>query len=506
MTSRRHRSLLAAVFLLLALPAVRAVAAPDSAAFDAILDDALKTWRTPGIAAAIIRDDEVIYLKGAGVRELGKNDAVTPDTVFAVGSLTKAFTATAVAQLIDDGKADWDDPVRKHLPSFRLLDPLADRDVTLRDLLSHRTGLSRNDLLWYGAPWSLEESVRRLGHVEPVHSFRSTYEYNNLCYVAAGLAVGSASKSSWRDFVQKRLLDPLDMNGVLFTRSAVLKAPDHASPHRRNAADKVETISWYPDDEQVRGSGSLKAGVRDLSKWLRFQLAGGVLNGKRLVSASALAETHASQIVMPADPAARKAESTQMSYGLGWRLSDYRGRALWDHGGASDGFRARILLAPKEKVGVVVLVNLEDLEIVNAVGFSLLDAALGLPKKDWNAFYAGQLKEAEARRKARTETRAATRKPGTKPTHELEAYTGAYEDPAYGALRITLDDGSLSLHWSSYDRPLRHFHYDTFQIDEPEIPGASLLAGELAAFSLDVDGKPAELRFLGRKFRRRSLP
>ena len=331
----------AALLLLLVLPSPRAVAAPaDTAAFDAILDGALKTWRTPGVAAVIVRDDEVIYLKGAGVRERGKDDPVTPETLFGIGSLTKAFTATAVAQLVDDGAMNWDDPVRKHLPAFRLADPLADRDVTLRDLLCHRTGLVRHDLLWRYAPWSLEESVRRMAYLKPSHSFRSVYEYNNLGYIAAGLAVGSASKSSWREDVQKRLLDPLGMTGAVFTRSAVLKAADHASPHRRNADDKIEVLSWYNDDDQVRGSGSIKAGVRDLGRWLRFQLAGGVLDGKRYVSASALAETHAPQIVMPLDhELARLTETTQMSYGFGWRISDYRGKPLWDHGGAVDGFR-----------------------------------------------------------------------------------------------------------------------------------------------------------------------
>ena len=236
---------------------------------------------------------------------------------------------------------DWDDPVRKHLPTFRLADPLADRDVTLRDLLCHRTGLAAHDLLWRYAPWDLEESVRRMAHLEPSHSFRSAYEYNNLGYIAAGLAVGSASKSTWREDVQKRLLDPLGMTGAVFTRSEALKAPDHASPHRRNADGKIEVIPWYNDDDQVRASGSIKAGVRDLGRWLRFQLAGGVLDGKRDVSASALAETHAPQIVMPLDrELARMTETTQMSYGLGWRISDYRGRPLWDHGGAVDGFRA----------------------------------------------------------------------------------------------------------------------------------------------------------------------
>ncbi|HVS34246.1 MAG TPA: serine hydrolase [Gemmataceae bacterium] len=502
---RKHPGVWAAVLL---LAASLAKADTDAAAFDAILDDALHTWRTPGVAAVVVRDDEVIYLKGAGIREQSKNDPVTPDTRFAIGSLTKAFTATAVAQLIDDGQMDWDDPVRKHLPSFRLADPLADRDVTLRDLLCHRTGLAANDLLWRYAPWSLEESVRRMAYLGPSHSFRAAYEYNNLGYIAAGLAVGSASKGSWRDDLQKRLLDPLGMTGAVFTRSEVLKSADHASPHRRNAEDKIDVISWYNDDDQVRGSGSLKMGVRDLSRWIRFHLAGGVLDGKRLVSASALAETHTPQIVMPLDhDLAAMTETTQMSYGLGWRISDYRGRPLWDHGGAVDGFRAHILLAPKDKIGVAVLVNLEDAQIVDAVGYSLLDAALGLPKKDWNGFFAKRLKEAAEQRKAKAAKREASRKPGTKPSHDLDAYRGTYEDPAYGAVQVRLDGGSLRLHWSSFDKPLRHFHYDTFQVDEADVPGASPLAGELATFSLDIEGQADMVRFLGRKFKRtRTLP
>ena len=166
-----------------------------------------------------------------------------------------------------------------------------------------------------------------------------------------------------------------------------------------------------------------------------------------------------------------------------------------------DGFRASILLAPKDQVGVAVLVNLEDSPIVDAVGYSLLDAALGLPKKDWNRFYAARLKEADAARKAKAAKREAARKQGTKASHELEAYTGTYEEPAYGAVRITLDGGTLRLHWSSFDKALRHFHYDTFQVDETDVPGASPLAGELALFTLDLEGEPEALRFLGRKFR-----
>src|SRR5262245_26939236 len=176
-------------FLILLGPTTLQAAAPfNVAAADAIAREALKTYKAPGLALVVVRDGEVIYLKGHGVRRLGENDPVTPDTIFAIGSLTKAFTAAALGLLVDEGKVAWDDPVRKHLPWFRLADPLADRDVTLRDLLCHRTGLGPHNFLWYRAAWPVEDSVRRLALLEQSHSFRSRYEYNNLCYLAAGLA------------------------------------------------------------------------------------------------------------------------------------------------------------------------------------------------------------------------------------------------------------------------------------------------------------------------------
>src|SRR5262249_57205200 len=222
---------------------------------------------------------------------------------------------------VDEHKLKWDDPVRKHVPFFRLSDPLADRDVTLRDLLCHRTGLSRHEYLWYRAPWSLEQTVRRVGHVELTHSFRSRYEYNNIAYITLGLAIGSVSEMPWNEFVQKRLFTPLGMTGVVFSRSAALKAPDHASAHALSATGKVEVIPWYDDDKQVRASGSVKAGVRDLSRWVRFQLAEGEREGKRLGSRKAFLDTlrpHIVDAILP--PLHNEAQTTQTGDELGWRV------------------------------------------------------------------------------------------------------------------------------------------------------------------------------------------
>lgn len=474
-------------------------AASADAAIDAILRDAREHWHAPGIAAAIVRDDKILYLGGVGVRELNRDDPVTADTLFAIGSCTKAFTATALAILVAEGKADWDDLVRKHLPGFRLDDPLADRDVRLCDLLCHRIGLARHDLLWYRAPWNIEESVRRMAYLERSSSFRSTYEYNNLAYLAAGLAIDAIAKQPWHEFVQDRLFKPLRMKDAVFTSGAARKAADHASPHGHDADGKIILIPWYDDDQQIRASGSIEASAHDLSQWLRFQLAHGKLDGEPVVSAAALAETHVPRIPVPLSAAEREAGATQASYALGWHISEYRGQAVHEHSGAVAGFRARVILVPRQKLGLVLLTNLEDMEIVNAAGNSLLDHLLGLEKNNWNLFFD---KERAKAKNVREERIKKLRKvPGTK-AKDLDLYVGTYHEPAYGTVRITRKGGSLWLKWSSFHFPIKHFHYDTFQTPANDLQLPEALRWELAVFEMNEDAEMSVLRFLGRKFKR----
>jgi len=382
--------------------------------------------------------------------------------------------------------------VRKHWPGFRLDDPLADRDVRLRDLLCHRIGLSRHDLLWYRAPWSIEESVRRMAYLERSSSFRSTYEYNNLAYLAAGLAIGRIAKQPWHEFVQQRLFKPLKMDGAVFTSAAAQKAGNHASPHGHNARGEVVVIPWYNDDKQIRASGSIKASVRDLSQWLRFQLSGGKLDGKRLISAENLEETHTPQIPVPL----RAAGAIQASYGLGWHIAKYRGHAIQEHGGAVDGFRARIILVPRKKLGLVVLTNLEDMGIVNAAGNNLLDHLLDLEPKDWSCFFTDEHNKAKAAETERLRKKL-KRVPGTKPK-DLAWYVGTYSEPAYGTLTITKKDGSLWLQWSRFHLRLTHLHYDTFITPAKDLRLPVALRSESAVFEMNEDGVIDTLRFLGR--------
>jgi CubicO group peptidase (beta-lactamase class C family) len=490
------------VALALALLAPSLQAAPlDRKRLDTVVDQARARWELPGLAVAVVHGDEPAYLYGSGLRALGGKEPVTPDTLFAIASLTKAFTATGLGILVDEGKATWDDPVRKHLPDFRLSDPLADRDVTLRDLLCHRTGLARHDLLWYRAPWSLDETVRRMAFLEPASSFRSRYEYNNLAYIAAGMAVARASGMAWHDFTSKRIFAPLGMKSAVFTASAARASADHATPHRRDGSGKHRPAGWYPDDRQVRGSGSIKANVRDLSAWLRMQLNGGKFAGKQVISARALAETHRPQVVVPVEgPVAKMTESTQVSYGLGWRISDYRGRKALAHGGANDGFRAALVLVPDAKLGLVLLTNCEDAEAVQATANQLLDILLGLKEKDWHGFYQKRPRPNPARRAV------PPRRPGTKPSLEQVGYLGTYADRAYGELKIDEEGKQLVLLWSGWRMVLEHYHYDTFMAKVGKSEENRRLEGELATFTLDGAGNVASVRFLGRTFVRAITP
>jgi CubicO group peptidase (beta-lactamase class C family) len=446
------------------------VAASDDE-IDKIVQDALKAWQVPGVAVAIVRDDRVIYLKGFGVRDSADKDAVTPDTLFPLASCTKAFTTTAMAMLVDEKKLGWDDPVRKHVPRFHLADPLADAQVMLRDLVTHRTGLASNDFLWYRSPWSRDEVVRRIGLVKPKHPFRGAFEYQSTMFTVAGMAVESASGRKWEEFVRARICEPLGMKHVAFTTPEAHQNPDHARPHRLSAEGKVVAIPEFVLKEP-EPAGSMHASARDLAEWVRFQLGDGTFAGKPLVSKESLEETHSPQFVIPLKGQARdqNPDTFQMSYGMAWVVQDYQGRLLVSHAGQVDGFRAHITLVPRDRLGIVLLNNLDRTYMNLAISNAIVDRLLELPRRDWNAFLRAERKKAADDARARYQDWLSTRKVGTSPSAPLEKFVGAYSDPAYDTARITLENGRLIWKWSTFSSPLTHFHLDTFVL-ENEILG-----------------------------------
>lgn len=472
-------------------PAPPAAVAPqkDPAVIDAIAKEALQVWQVPGVAVGIVRDDKVVYLKGFGVKEAGRADPVTPDTLFPIASCTKAFTTTAMAMLVDEGKMRWDDPVRKHVPFFQLSDPAANALVTLRDLVSHRTGVGSNDFLWYRIPWGREEAIRRIGQAKLKYPFRSGFQYQTTMFTTAGHAVELTSDSKWEEFIRKRICEPLHLSSTCFTTTEALNSADHASPHRRTPQGGVQSVPWYTI-ERPEPAGSINTTARDLTQWLRFQLGDGTFEGKRLVSAENLAQTHTPQNIIPMEGSARwmNPDTTQMSYGMAWVIQDYHGRQLISHAGAIDGFRAHLAMVPDAKLGIVLLNNLHQTWMNLAISNRVIDLLLGLPSRDWNAYVHEQLQKQENIIRARFEKRYSERRLGTRPSRELQAYAGTYEVPAYGKCEVVFRDGALVWKWAAFTCELEHFHFDTFLVQN------DLMGYPQAVFTLDKDGDVSALR------------
>lgn len=470
----------------------------DQAALDSIMNESVKFWQTPGAAVLVVRNDQVVYMKGFGVKDVNTGQPVTPDTLFAIGSTTKAFTTAAMAMLVDEGRMKWDDPVRNHIPYFRLGDPLASENVTLRDLVTHRTGLSRHDLLWFASPWSREEIIRRIGYVPLSQPFRTMFQYQNIMFLTAGQAVGTAANSTFENFVQKRIFDPLGMKTANLSIVDAQKSADHATPHVKKL-NKVEVMPWRNIDN-IGPAGSINASVRDLSNWVRMHLNEGMFEGRRLISADGIKEMQMPQMVVRLEGRWKlffpEDATTQLSYGLGWFINDYRGYKLVMHGGTIDGFRANIVLVPKEKLGVVVLTNLNGTQMPEATAYSLIDNLLGLQRRDWNNSIQTEAKKYEAEQVKEITERIANKKKDTRPSRELSAYVGTYEDQAYGTAKVTLNSETLTLEWSSFKAVLDHFHFDTFS------PKDQRLITEQVIFSLDGSGEVANMNFLGVNFKR----
>ncbi|MBP3959797.1 serine hydrolase [Gemmata sp. G18] len=480
----------------------------DPKAIDAAVAKALKEFDAPGAAVVIVKDGQVIYLKGFGVREKGKEDRVTPDTVFPIASCSKAFTATALAALADEGKLKWDDKVRDHLDYFRLSDELADREVTLRDLLCHRTGMPRHDVLWSGLSTDSGDVIRRWGKAPPATSFRSKWEYANVPFTTAGLIAGKLDGSDWAGVIKARIFKPLGMDRSSCTWKEGAAQPDHATAHYYGLDKSTTAIKWDEIDH-AGGAGCINSTARDMGAWLQFQLAGGKFDGRRLVTERALRDTHTSQMLLiPEGPFAvyfPPKVTRFASYGLGWFVHDYRGTNCVSHGGTLTGFRAQCMLVPEKKLGVFVLCNLRPSYVCETVCKTALDALLELPAEDWTAFHKVQLAALDFSTAAAKKKRESARKPDTKPSLALKEYAGAFEERAYGRAEVTVENDKLMIRCGKYTFRVEHYHFDTFTA-VPVEPKDDVLSFDRSTFDvqfrLGTSGEVQSMRFLEQEFPR----
>ncbi|MFL5327344.1 MAG: serine hydrolase [Gemmataceae bacterium] len=458
----RHLSVI--VTLLLVTP-LRAGSFEEAEA-DTLVRNALKAWDVPGAAVVVVSRDRVLYLKGHGVKELGKPAPVDPDTVFPLASCSKAFTSVLISQLADEGKLTWDDSVRKHLPDFHLSDPVADAGVALRDLMCHRTGVAQHDFVWYHSPFKQDEIVRRVGFLPLSKPFRTTFQYQSVMVTAAGLAAGRAANKPWEDLIRERILEPLDMPHT----TCVTPVNGRAAPHRPNAAGKLEPIAWYEQNEP-NPSSSIHTTARDLSHWLAFQLGDGQFLGKRLVSSEGLKETHTPQIPEKLEGLGRllQPDTLMMSYGLGWVIHDYRGHLLWSHTGLIDGFRVQMALAPREGLGIAVLSNRFETRMNLALVNNFLDRMLDLSVRDWDG-YLRQVVHEEAKAVAKErDDHDLRRDPAGKPARPLSDFAGKYENAAYGTAEVVVEGNSLVWHWNKFRVPMRFWRGLEFDLSDRDL-------------------------------------
>ena len=483
--------------------------------FDAYARNALRTFNTPGAAVAVVKDGRVVLARGYGVRRLGETTPVDAHTLFQIASNTKAFTTAALAMLVDEKRLAWDDPVTKHLPWFQLSDPYVTRELTVRDLLTHRSGLGlgAGDLLWYHSDYPRDTILHRIRYARVASSFRSEFAYDNVLYVAAGEVIPAVTGQSWEDFVRRRILEPLGMSEARLTARNVAPGDNFATAHA--VVDGRLQVVARDTFDNTNAAGGVVAGVADLAKWMLVQLDSGrvrdgsaaATNGppeRRLWSAERTSEMWTAQTIQPVydlPPAMAAFQPHFLLYGLGWDLRDYRGRKLATHTGGLDGMTSRTVLVPEERLGIVVLTNGES-PLGTALAWRLLDHYLKAPRTDWTGALAEFVRSREAEAQKVEAKAAGARQGGTKPSLPEARYAGRYTDRMYGDVTIAEENGKLVLRFShspALTGDLEHWQYDTFvarwrQANIPDAyvtfalgPDGAIKTMEMAAVSPSAD-------------------
>ena len=475
-----------------AAPTSRSAVSGDRAlrGLDDFVARVIKEWQVPGLALGVIQDGKPVLLKGYGYRDVEKRLPVTPRTLMAIGSNTKSFTVVLMGMLADSGKLEWDKPVRTYLPDFQLYDDFATREMTPRDLVTHRSGLPRHDGLWYGRSFNREELYRRLKYLEPSASFRSRWQYQNLMFLTAGYLVERRTGRSWDDLIRERVFAPLEMTRSNTSVRDLPAADDAALGYvwrdcpAEKAAGMVGTAGAagagapsstecglvqvpYRNIDAVAPAGSINSDVEEMLHYIQFHIDSGRYNGRAILSKENASLMETPQMLV-GDQEIWPDELGVATYGLGLSVTSYRGRKLVQHGGGIDGFISQMSWLPRERIGIMVVTNMSGTNPVpNIVTRNVIDRLLGLAPIDWVARTEKQLQDAKAKRLKQRADRAAERQPNTSPSHPLSAYGGTYEHPAYGRLSVQADGAALSVSFDGFNVPLKHFHYDVFEIDDP---------------------------------------
>ena len=464
------------------------------AGFDELMAETLPKWNVPGVAVSIVKDGQVVLAKGYGVRDPATGQPMTKDTLFPIASMTKAFTSFDVGLLMDEGRVSFDAPVAAYLPGFALKDPAASAGLTLRDMLSHRSGLPRHDAIWYHtAALTREALLARMPFLEPSAPLRAKWQYNNLMFILSGLVVDRVSGGPWENFTAERIFKPLEMTRTTLSPEQAAVDPDH-SGGRGILCGKPVNVPLFRNSPILNPAGGIYSCAGDLANWMGVHLTDGTFKGKAIVQPATLAEIHRPQMLT--GQTVREPENVPIGYAMGWFNNLYRGHMMVSHGGNLPGSSTIVALLPEQRLGVVVLVNYSGSELRDALPKAIFDRFLGATGKDWLGEALARKNAGEAAEVTARSNKGGSRVPNTQPSHALADYAGDYADPGYGSLTIRLEGDHLVAKYNDDSAPLEHWHYDVFDAATHDVENAWLdgrmqfvtdLAGRISAVQIVLE-------------------
>lgn len=449
---------------------------------DTIIQKAMQDWKMPGFAVGIVKNDSVIFAKGYGVRDITKGNEVDENTLFVIASCSKAFTTASLAHLVDEGKLKWDDPVTKYLPDFQMYDPWVTKEMMVRDLVTHRSGLATfsGDFLWLSSNYDRKEVIRQARYLKPTSSFRSKYGYQNIMFITAAEVIKAVTDTSWADYVRTHILNPLGMKHT--NTSYPLFNNDSNAAKAHYLKDGVMKIYSDVQMDNAQGAIGINSSAYEMSQWIRLQLKKGMYDGKRIFSERQSMEMWTNQTATGSG-----------NYGLGWSINYRNGKKIINHGGGMPGMISDVTLVPEENFGFVLLSNFE-VGMVSSVRNFILDIMTNVEPKDYEKMLLDGFARRDDAYKNEIKRREDLRDKNSKPSLSLEKYCGTYEDKMYGKAEVSLKDGKLFLQFiptPTFRGELKHYQYDQFYIDWED----EFLTRGYVKFDLNFSGEPKQMTF-----------
>lgn len=459
-------------------------------------------WDIPGMAVAIVHDGETLLMEGFGVKEVGKSAPIDVETQFAIASNSKTFTCVALGMAVDDGLLDWDDLVIDYLPTFRLSDPYRTTDLTIRDLVTHKTGMEGGNPAWWRSEFTRVELLSRLKYLQVSQKFRSGYYYNNLMYFVAGMVLESASGMSWDDYIQTRIFDPLGMKNSATSIHSFDENSNIAVPHAfHRGDDKIEPTEWY-DANHVGPAASISSSAKDMAAWMKFLLAKGKFGDKQLLSEKQIEEMQSPQTILSTRSINAIGRTVHFhAYGMGHRMYDYKGLKYVEHGGHVVTFRSHVCLIPEKNFGVTVLTNSET-DCCEAMCYALCDQFLNQDGPDWLSIYLKKHKDWRSNIQKDIQKRNEARIANAPASHPLKDYAGEYTHPLYGSFYVEVEDGEMKFnfnHTKLFKGELEHWHYDTFLL----LPDLQFRDEALITFQLNSNGAVKSVEIIGSTYEKK---